>query len=103
MSDLHHDDPVQGPCIVTFDGRILELFTQREGGKERMIVGMLHVDVGEPNRKGRRDVKFTCAPGFRSGGRLLPDRRRGAVGRGRALRARGRSCARLSVSSRWVA
>ena len=68
MSDLHHDDPVQGPCIVTFDGRILELFTQREGGKERMIVGMLHVDVGEPNRKGRRDVKFTCAPGFRSGG-----------------------------------
>ena len=68
MSDLHHDDSVQGPCIVTFDGRILELFTQREGGKERMIVGMLHVDVGEPNRKGRRDVKFTCLPGFRSGG-----------------------------------
>jgi hypothetical protein len=27
MSDLHHDDLVQGPCIVTFDGRILELFT----------------------------------------------------------------------------
>ena len=68
MSDLHHDDSVLGPCIVTFDGRDPRALHQREGGKERLIVGMLHVEVGEPNRKGRRDVKFTCAPGFRSGG-----------------------------------
>jgi hypothetical protein len=43
-------------------------FTAREGGKERMIVGMLNVNVGDPNRHGRRDVKFTCLPGSRSGG-----------------------------------
>ncbi len=33
-----------------------------------MIVGMLHVTSASPDRKGRRDVKFTCSPGFRSGG-----------------------------------
>jgi hypothetical protein len=68
MSDLAHDDSVQGPCIVTFDGRILELFTQRSAGAQRMIVGMLNLKVDGPDRKGRREVKFTCLPGFRSGG-----------------------------------
>lgn len=68
MPDLAHDDPVFGPCIVTFDGRILELFTERGVSDRRMIVGMLHVDVGEPNRKGRREIGFTAAPRNRGNG-----------------------------------
>lgn len=68
MSDIAHDDPVQGPVIMTFDGRVLELFTERLASTTRMITGMLHVEVGEPNRKGVREVAFSCAPGRRSGG-----------------------------------
>jgi hypothetical protein len=68
MTDLPHSDPVIGRCLLTFDGRVLELFTEREGSKSRMIVGLLHVTVQEPNRKGRREVKFTGAAGGRGGG-----------------------------------
>ena len=68
MTDLRYEDAVLGPAMITFDGRILELFTERGASEQRMIVGMLNVDVGEPNRKGRREVKFTCGTGFRSGG-----------------------------------
>lgn len=66
--DLAHDDPVIGRCIVTFDGRVLELFNERSAEAKRMIVGLLHVGVDEPNRKGRRQVTFTCAPNRRGGG-----------------------------------
>ena len=75
MSDLRHDDSIIGMCIVSFDGRVLELFNERTADAQRLIVGMLHVKVDEPDRKGRRDVKFTCNSGFRSGGgfRLVAD------------------------------
>jgi hypothetical protein len=68
MSDLAHEDPVLGRCIVTFDGRVLELFTERAGSDARLIAGMLHVDVSDPDRKGRREVTFSCAPRKRGGG-----------------------------------
>lgn len=68
MSDLLHHDPVLGPCIATFDGRVLELFTERTGSDSRMIVGLLHVTVDGPDRKGRREVSFTGAPRKRGGG-----------------------------------
>ena len=31
MTDLPHEDPVIGRCLLTFDGRVLELFTECEG------------------------------------------------------------------------
>ncbi len=68
MSDLQHDDSIIGRCILTFDGRVLELFNERTADAQRLIVGMLNVEVDQPDRKGRRDVKFTCNTGFRSGG-----------------------------------
>ena len=68
MTDLAHHDPVLGACILTFDGRILELFSEREGTAGRMIVGLLHVTVDEPNRKGRRQISFATGPGRRGGG-----------------------------------
>jgi hypothetical protein len=71
MPDLTHDDPVVGRVIYTFDGRILEKFSERTATAERMIVGLLHVDVGEPNRKGRREIMFSCQPNRRGGGMTL--------------------------------
>jgi len=68
MTDLPHKDPVIGRCLLTFDGRILELFSEREGSQSRLIVGMLYVTVDEPNRKGRREIKFTAGHGGRGGG-----------------------------------
>jgi hypothetical protein len=68
MSDVRYDDAMIGPCLLTFDGRILELFTARDGSKHRMIVGMLFVRVDEPNRHGRREISFRAAPGSRGGG-----------------------------------
>ena len=71
MSDLVHADPVIGQVIYTFDGRVLEKFSERTATAERMIVGLLHVQVDEPNRKGRRQVMFSCLPNGRGGGFTL--------------------------------
>ena len=68
MPDLTHDDPVLGRIVLTFDGRILEKFSERTATAERMIVGLLHVNVDGPDRKGRREVMFTCRPNKRGGG-----------------------------------
>jgi len=68
MSDVRYDDAVIGPSLLAFDGRILELFTARDGSKHRMIVGMLFVTVDQPNRHGRREIRFRALPGFRGGG-----------------------------------
>jgi hypothetical protein len=71
MSELVHADPVIGQVIFTFDGRVLEKFSERTATAERMILGLLHVQVDEPNRKGRRQVMFSCLPGGRGGGFTL--------------------------------
>ena len=68
MPELSHADTVQGHVIVTFDGHVLEKFSERTSTTERMIVGMLHVEVDGPDRKGRREVWFTCRPNKRGGG-----------------------------------
>jgi hypothetical protein len=71
MPDLVHADPVIGNVIVTFDGRVLECFSERDATSTRMIVGLLHLQVEGPNRKGRREVKFSGAPNNRGGGFVL--------------------------------
>ena len=71
MPDLTHDDPVAGRVIFTFDGRILEKFSERTATAERMIVGLLHVQINDPNRKGRREISFSCLPNRRGGGITL--------------------------------
>jgi hypothetical protein len=71
MFELSHADSVQGRVIVTFDGHVLEKFSERTTTSERMIAGMLHVDVDGPDRKGRRQVWFTCQPNRRGGGFTL--------------------------------
>jgi hypothetical protein len=68
MPDLSHADSVQGHVIVSFDGRVLEKFSERTAEAERMIVGMLHLEVAGPDRKGRRTVKFSTQPNNRGGG-----------------------------------
>ncbi|WP_028063009.1 hypothetical protein [Solirubrobacter soli] len=68
MLELSHADDILGQVILTFDGRVLEKFSERSAEAERMIVGLLHLEVTEPDRKGRREVWFTCRPKRRGGG-----------------------------------
>jgi hypothetical protein len=35
------------------------------------LCGLLHVQVDEPNRKGRRQITFSCLPNRRGGGFTL--------------------------------
>ena len=71
MSDLDHDDPIQGRCIFSFDGRVLEKFSERDASAARMIVGMLHMQIDGPDKKGKRTVKFSGAPNNRGGGFVI--------------------------------
>jgi hypothetical protein len=68
MLELAHDDSLLGQLILTFDGRVLEKFEDRSAAAERMIVGLLYIEVTSPDRKGRRDVWFTCRPNRKGGG-----------------------------------
>jgi hypothetical protein len=68
MLELSHADDIVGQVILTFDGRVLEKFSERTATAERMIVGLLHLEVEGPDRKGRREVWFTCRPNRRGGG-----------------------------------
>jgi hypothetical protein len=68
MIELSHADDILGQVILTFDGRVLEKFSERSATAERMIVGLLHLEVAGPDRKGRRELWFTCRPRRRGGG-----------------------------------
>ncbi len=68
MDDFPHDDPILGPSIVSFDGHVVELFTERSGSVARLVAGMIFLQVDDPDRKGRREVWFTCGPNRRGGG-----------------------------------
>jgi hypothetical protein len=66
--ELAHEDSLLGQTVLTFDGRVLEKFSERSATAERMIVGLLHIEVEGPDRKGRREVWFSCRPKRRGGG-----------------------------------
>lgn len=71
MDDLAFHDHVQGAVIVTFDGHVLEVFSEKLGSTCRLVRGMLHVETSGPDRKGRHDVTIRSMPGRRGGGATL--------------------------------
>lgn len=68
MSDVRFEDASIGDVILSFDGRIVERFRYVTAETERLHVGMLVVEVTEPNRKGVREVWCTAGPNRRGGG-----------------------------------
>ena len=71
VHDLAFSDELLGTVVVTFDGRVLEVFTERAGSVCRLVVGLLHVDAEEPDRKGRRRVLVRSMPGGEGSGATL--------------------------------
>ncbi|MBK8294505.1 MAG: hypothetical protein IPK93_06915 [Solirubrobacterales bacterium] len=69
MTDIAFDDSIQGQTILTFDGLVVELFTERFGSVARLIVGLLRVEVGNVDRRGNQSV--TMVPGNKGGGFTL--------------------------------
>ena len=68
MIEARFEDTIIGDCLLSFDGRIAERFSWRESAPERLHIAMLVVEIGEPNRKGVREVWCTAHPNKRGGG-----------------------------------
>lgn len=71
VEDLAFDDLLLGAVVVTFDGRVLEVFTERAGSVCRLVVGLLHLDAEDADRKGRRRVLVRSMPGGKGSGATL--------------------------------
>jgi len=69
MTDITFEDQIQGWTILTFDGQVVELFTERFGSVSRLKVGLLWVQVGTVDRRGNQSV--TMVPGNKGGGFTL--------------------------------
>lgn len=71
MHQLEYVDAVQGAVVVTFDGTVLEVFTDRLASTTRLHRAQLFLSVAGPDRKGRHEVKLTSQPNGRGGGTTL--------------------------------
>jgi hypothetical protein len=71
VHELQYVDSVQGAVVATFDGTVLEVFTDRLGSTTRLHRAQLFVTASGPDRKGRYEVKLTSQPGGRGGGTTL--------------------------------
>jgi len=60
VGELAFDDLLQGQMVLVFDGRIVELFTERHGSIARIHVRQLHHGATGPGRKGQ--YEYTCSP-----------------------------------------
>jgi hypothetical protein len=52
VREIRFADQNLGVCVLTFDGRTVEVFTEN-GASSRLHVLMLTIDVRGPDRKGR--------------------------------------------------
>ena len=57
--------------MATFDGTVLEVFTDQHGSTTRLHLRLLHLAVDGPDRSGRYEVKMTTQPSGRGGGTTL--------------------------------
>lgn len=68
MTDVAYEHHLLGASVLSFDGRVVENFTFQVGSAGRLILGLLHVSVDGPDRKGRTTAKFTAGANGRGGG-----------------------------------
>ncbi|MDO9352353.1 MAG: hypothetical protein Q7T55_01570 [Solirubrobacteraceae bacterium] len=74
MTDISYEDAILGASVLSFDGRVLEMFNWQSGSAGRLNSKLLYVEVEGPDKKGRRSIIFSCAPSKRGGGfRVLVD------------------------------
>lgn len=73
MSDVRFRDQNLGAMILCFDGRIVEVFSTRQSTAVRFHVGMLVLEVGEPDQKGRTRVDLAPVKPGHNGVRLILD------------------------------
>ena len=69
MSEVAYEDALHGRVVLTFDGRVVELFTESYGSVNRLIVGLLQVEIGGIDRRRNQSVNFV--PGNKGGGFTL--------------------------------
>jgi len=60
MREIRFTDDNLGVCVLTFDGRVVEVFSQN-GTSSRLHVLMLTIDVRGPDRKGRYVIDMAPA------------------------------------------
>lgn len=68
MLEAQFEDTIVGASLISFDGRVVELFEFRSAEAKRLHISMLFVDVEEPGRRGNRAVWFTGGPKRKGGG-----------------------------------
>lgn len=68
MLEALFDDPISGPSLIAFDGRVVELFTFRSSEASRLHVALLAVEVTGPDKRGNLEVWFTGGPNRKGGG-----------------------------------
>lgn len=74
MTDISYEDAILGASVLSFDGRVLEMFNWQSGSAGRLNSKLLFVEVDGPDKKGRRSILFSCAPAGRGGGfRVMAD------------------------------
>jgi len=66
--EARFEDPINGPSLIAFDGRVLELFTFRSAEAQRLHRTMMYVELKEPDKRGTREVWFTGGPNRKGGG-----------------------------------
>jgi len=71
LHQLEYLDNVHGVVVATFDGTVLEVFTDQHGSTTRLHLRLLHLAVDGPDRSGRHEVKMTTQPSGRGGGTTL--------------------------------
>ena len=68
MLEARFEDPISGPSLIAFDGRVVELFTLRSAEANRLHISILAVEVRGPDKRGSFEVWFTGGANRRGGG-----------------------------------
>ncbi len=71
MIEVALNDEVSGRMMLSFDGRVLEIFGEGPLHMSRFHVGLLVVTIEGSDRKGRTQVDFAPVKAGRNGVRLI--------------------------------
>lgn len=63
MRELAFEDLIHGPVVLTFDGRVVELFVTQRGSIARIHIRQLLCEATGPDRKGHFKVTFFYSSG----------------------------------------
>jgi hypothetical protein len=70
MTEVAYEDYLLGEVIVSFDGRVVEVFRRDVIDTLRAHARQLHVEVSGPDRRGRHTIEFATTSRGRGGFKL---------------------------------